>query len=70
MRAVVRRLEPEAVAAMVKYGLKVVTVPPEALEEWQREVERLYPTIRGTMIPAAPFDEVLRLRDDYRANAP
>ncbi len=70
MIAVVRRMEQEAVAAMVKYGLEVVTVPPEALEEWQREVERLYPTIRDTMIPAAPFDEVLRLRDDYRANAP
>ena len=70
MIAVVRRMEREAVAAMVKYGLEVVTVPPEALEEWRREVERLYPMIRGTMIPAALFDEVLRHRDDYRARAP
>ncbi len=62
----VRRMEQDAVAAMVKHGLKVVHVPPEALEEWRREVEALYPTIRGTMIPAAPFDEVLRLRDEYR----
>ena len=69
MIAVVRRMEQEAVAAMVKYGLEVVDVPPEALEEWRREVEALYPAIRGTMIPAAPFDEVLRLRDEYRANA-
>ncbi len=70
MIAVVRRMEREAVAAMVEYGLKVVTVPPEALEEGRREVERLYPMIRGTMISAALFDEVLRHRDDYRARAP
>ncbi len=66
----VRRMEQQAVAAMVKRGLEVVPVGPEALDEWRREVEALYPAMRGTMIPAAPFDEVLRFRDDYRAIAP
>jgi hypothetical protein len=43
-----------------------VRVPPEALDEWRRETEAIYPVMRGAMIPAAAFDEVLRLRNDYR----
>ena len=66
MIATVRRMERDAVAAMVKRGLEVVRVPPEALDEWRRETESIYPAMRGAMIPAAAFDEVLRLRDDYR----
>ncbi len=66
MIEVVHRMERDAVAAMVKHGLKVVAVPPDALGEWQREVESVYPAMRGTMIPAAAFDEVLELRDEYR----
>ena len=70
MLEVVRRMELQAITAMVNHGLEVVPVAPDALEEWRRAVEQLYPTIRGTMVPAAPFDEVLRLRDDYRAITP
>ena len=70
MIEVVRRMEQDAVAAMVKRGLEVVRVPPDALDEWQRESESVYPAIRGAMIPAAAFDEVLRLRDVYRATVP
>ena len=70
MIEVVRRMEQDAVAATVKRGLEVVRVPPDALGEWRRAAESVYPAIRGAMIPAAAFDEVLRIRDDYRANAP
>ena len=66
MVEIVRRMERDAVAAMVKRGLEIVRVPPDALGEWQRETEALYPSMRGAMIPAAAFDEVLKLRDDYR----
>ena len=69
MIEVVRDMEQDAVDAMVGYGLKVVRVSPEALGEWRRETESIYPAMRGAMIPAAAFDEVLRLRDDYRATA-
>jgi hypothetical protein len=30
-------------------------------------VESIYPRIRGEMIPPEYFDEVLRLRNEYRA---
>lgn len=69
MIKVVRGMEQDAIAAMVKHGLEVVPVPPDALGEWRREAEAIYPAMRGQLIPAAAFDEVLRIRDDYRLAA-
>ncbi len=65
--AQVRKQEQQAIAAMVKRGLKPVTVPPDALKEWQVLTKSLYPEIRGKMIPAEYFDQALKLRDEYRA---
>jgi len=66
MKPVVRKLERGSLAAMVKRGLKVSPVSPEALAEWRAETEKVYPVIRGQMIPADNFDKILRLRDEYR----
>ena len=60
----------EAVAAMRRRGLNVVLVPPAAEAEWRTLSERLYPQIRGRMVPADMFDEVLRLLAEYRAARP
>jgi TRAP-type C4-dicarboxylate transport system substrate-binding protein len=60
----------EAVAAMRRRGLTVVPVPPAAEAEWRTLSERLYPQIRGRMVPADMFDEVLRLVTEYRAARP
>jgi TRAP-type C4-dicarboxylate transport system substrate-binding protein len=57
----------EAVAAMRRRGLTVVPLPPAAEAEWRTLSERLYPQIRGRMVPADMFDEVLRLVAEYRA---
>ncbi len=62
----VRRMERQAIRAMVKRGLKVVSVSPDAVRDWRKLTETIYPDIRGRMIPAAYFDEVLKLRDEYR----
>jgi TRAP-type C4-dicarboxylate transport system substrate-binding protein len=62
----VRRMEQQAIRAMVKRGLKVVPVSPDAVRDWRKLTETIYPDIRGRMIPAAYFDEVLKLRDEYR----
>ncbi len=62
----VRELEQEAIQAMAKRGLQVVSVPPDALADWRAKAESIYPEIRGTLIPAPIFDDVLRLRDEYR----
>ena len=69
MIKVIRDLERDAVRAMVKRGLKVVPVPPDALQGWRTQTETIYPAIRGPIIPAEYFDEALRLRDEYRITA-
>lgn len=67
LRERVRRQEQEAIEAMTKRGLEVVEVPPDAYREWEMHARSVYPEIRGGIVPAAHFDEALRLRDEYRA---
>ena len=59
-----------AVAAMQRRGLTVEPLPPAAEAEWRALSERLYPQIRGRMVPADMFDQVLRLLAEYRASRP
>jgi TRAP-type C4-dicarboxylate transport system substrate-binding protein len=68
MQKEVRSLEQQAISEMAKRGLHVVTVPPEAEREWQKTVEAIYPRLRGDFVPAAEFDEVMKLRNEYRAS--
>lgn len=56
----------EAIEAMKKRGLKVISVTPEIEGEWQRLAEAAYPRIRGGMVPADLFDQVRRLVQEYR----
>lgn len=67
LRGEIRRMEEEAIRIMAQRGLEVVRVPTEARQEWQRLVEAQYPLIRRELIPAEDFDEVIRLRNEYRA---
>ena len=57
----------EAVAAMRQRGLTVIPVPPPVEAEWRTMSERFYPQIRGTLVPADMFDEVVRVLAEYRA---
>lgn len=67
LRGEIRRLNEEAVRTMVKNGLRISHVPPEAEAGWRRIVEEAYPRIRGPIVPPDMFDAVLKLRDEYRA---
>ena len=58
----------EAVAAMKKRGLQVTPVSPALEAEWRTAAEEAYPKIRGKIVPADIFDEVLRLLKEYRAS--
>jgi len=49
-----------------KWGLKVHPVSPGLKEEWRRSMEKIYPKIRGAIVPADIFDEVVRLLKEYR----
>ena len=67
IRTEVRKLGAEAVTAMQKRGLKVTTLDTAALADWRREVDAIYPKLRGRYVPADLFDEVRTLRNQYRS---
>lgn len=67
MRTQARREVDEAVDAMKKRGLSVHKPTPEQMQEWDRLAEQLYPRIRGSMVPAATFDEVFAHLRAFRA---
>lgn len=67
MRAQARTEVDEAVAAMVKRGLKVTRPNAEQMAAWQALAESVYPQIRGRLVPAETFDEVTRLLAEFRA---
>ena len=56
----------EAVKAMQARGLIVEDVPPEAQAEWEAAAARAYPMIRGSLVPADVFDQVMSLVHEYR----
>jgi len=59
-----------AVAAMRRRGMTVIPIPPPALAEWRTTAESFYPQIRGSMVPADMFDQVMSLLAEYRAAHP
>jgi TRAP-type transport system periplasmic protein len=67
MRANARREVDEAVDAMKKRGLVVNRPSPDQMREWNELADKLYPRIRGTMVPADTFDEVFMHLKAYRA---
>lgn len=67
IRTKARQEVEEAVDAMKKRGLIVNRPTPDQMREWNLLAEKLYPRIRGTLVPVETFDEVLRHLKEYRA---
>lgn len=67
IRAKARQEVEEAVDAMKKRGLHVNRPDAQQMREWQDLADKLYPRIRGTLVPAETFDEVFRHLKTYRA---
>lgn len=61
--AEVKRLNDDAVAAMVKQGLTVVKAEPGP---WEKAAMRSWPAVRGKVVPEAFFDQAVKLRDEAR----
>ena len=66
MRTQARQEVDEAVDAMKKRGLVVNRPTPEQMREWTELADKLYPRIRGTLVPADIFDEVFAHLKTYR----
>lgn len=63
-----RKESNDAITAMIARGLIVHEVSPEALKAWEKTVAGVYPMIRGSLVPAEVFDEVMRHVGEYRAS--
>jgi TRAP-type C4-dicarboxylate transport system substrate-binding protein len=70
LREEIRKAEASSIPMMQQFGLNVVHADDKTLEEWRKLSESLYPTFRGSIVPADLFDEVKRLRDEYRKTHP
>jgi TRAP-type C4-dicarboxylate transport system substrate-binding protein len=68
IRAKARQEVDDAVDAMKKRGLTVNRPNAEQMREWNELAAKLYPRIRGTMVPAETFDEVFAHLKAYRAS--
>ncbi len=67
LRGEIRRLGPDSIEEMKKRGLKVTKLNEQEVALWQAEAEAAYPRLRGRYTPADLFDEVKRLRDEFRS---
>ena len=56
-----------AVAAMQRRGLTILPLTAAQEADWRTTAEQLYPRIRGSMVPADMFDEVVRILAEYRS---
>src|SRR6059058_4742408 len=61
----IRKQNEDAIVQMKKRGLNVVQ--PASVEDWQKAAEEANEVVRGKVVPAAIYDEVKKLRDEYRA---
>jgi TRAP-type C4-dicarboxylate transport system substrate-binding protein len=71
----IRAQDEKAIETMIKgqpgkrsNALTLTTLDPAAMAEWRRQTELNYPKMKGKLAPADLFDEVQRLRDEYRAS--
>jgi TRAP-type C4-dicarboxylate transport system substrate-binding protein len=67
IRTKARQEVEEAVDAMKKRGLTVNKPNAAQMKEWNDLAEKLYPRIRGTMVPNETFDDVMAHLKTYRA---
>lgn len=64
----VRKQNDDALVQMKKHGL--IVEDPGPLEAWREVSEKANVVIRGKVVPAALYDQVKKLRDEYRAQHP
>lgn len=68
INAEVTKLGQDALEQMKKNGLKVLNFGEADKKAWFEMAEKAWPILRGGAVPVADFDEVKRLRDEFRAS--
>ncbi|MEE8340775.1 MAG: TRAP transporter substrate-binding protein DctP [Candidatus Neomarinimicrobiota bacterium] len=59
-----RYKDEESIEVMKQYGLKVHHLSEDELQYWKEYVEKWYPDIRGSYVPAEIFDKVIALKKE------
>ncbi len=65
----IRQHEVRSLQAMKSRGLQVLSLNDDTRAEWREAAENAYPRVRGKLVPPEIFDEVMRLRDEFRTNS-
>ncbi|GAB4366439.1 MAG: TRAP transporter substrate-binding protein [Deltaproteobacteria bacterium] len=68
LRREIRKLNEDALQAMIGNGLKVSHVDPSVAARWRKVVEETFPRVRGKIVPAEVFDAVVAARGEFRAS--
>lgn len=63
----VLKMQADAIAQMKKNGLKVVEVSAAEKRAFEEMGEKTWPAVRGGICTEAAFDEIRKVRDEYRA---
>lgn len=66
LRGSIRKLGDDAIVEMEKRGLRLVRADAATEAAWQAAAEVTYQDLRGPYCPADLFDDVRRLRDEFR----
>jgi len=66
LRGSIRTMGDDAIREMEKRGLQVTETDAATRAAWRSAAEAAYPDLRGQYCPADLFDEVRRLRDEFR----
>ena len=69
LKSNIRQHEVRSLQAMKSRGLQVLSLNDAARAEWRKAAESAYPRVRGNLVPPEIFDEVVRLRDEFRKNS-
>jgi TRAP-type C4-dicarboxylate transport system substrate-binding protein len=70
LREEIRKAEAGSIPLMQQFGLNLVKTDKKTIAEWRQLAESVYPKLRGGLVPADLFDDVKRLRDEYRKAHP
>ncbi len=66
IRARARSEDLESIEAMKKRGMRITIPSAEQETLWRRAAEEVYPSMRGSIVPADTWDEIRKALDEYR----
>lgn len=58
------------IKALQARGVTVHEPTPEIEQQWQETIHKVWPLVRGGMVPEEKFDQVVQLLSEYRAHQP